>query len=61
MEETGEPGENYRPDGSQLQPLSHDVVHFEMSGIQLTTLVVIDTGCLGSTIAQTLSYKKRNV
>jgi hypothetical protein len=34
VEETGGPGENYRPAVSHLQTLSHNVVHLALIGIQ---------------------------
>ena len=41
----GLPGENHRPATSHWQILSHYVV---LIGIELTTLVVIGTDCIGS-------------
>ena len=50
MEETGVPRENHWPTASDWQILSHNVVLStpRLSGIRLTTLVVIGTDCIGS-------------
>ena len=48
VEETEEPGENHRSAASHWQTLSHNVVHLERAGFELTTLVVIGTDCIGS-------------
>jgi hypothetical protein len=46
VEETGVPRENHRPVASHWQTLSHNVVHLTLTGIQLTTSVVIGTDCI---------------
>ena len=52
VEETGVPGENHQPAASNRQTLSHHVIWStpRLSGIriELTTLVVIGTDCIGS-------------
>ena len=50
VEETGVPRENHWPTASDWQILSHNVVSStpRLSGIRLTTLVVIGTDCIGS-------------
>ena len=50
MEVTGVPRENHWPTASDWQILSHNVVLStpRLSGIRLTTLVVIGTDCIGS-------------
>ena len=47
VEETGVPGENYRPVASHWQTLVYQV-HLAWVGFKLTTLVVISTNCIGS-------------
>jgi hypothetical protein len=47
VEETGVPGENYRPVASHWQTLVYQV-HLAWAGFKLTTLVVISTNCIGS-------------
>jgi hypothetical protein len=44
---TGEPRENYRLVASHWQTLSHNVP-LAWAGFELTTLLVIDTDCIGS-------------
>ena len=46
VEETRVPGEIHRPAANHWQTISQ--VHLAMNGIRLTTLVVIDTDCIGS-------------
>ena len=50
VEETGVPRENHWPSASDWQILSHNGVLStpRLSGIRLTTLVVIGTDCIGS-------------
>ena len=49
VEETGVPGENHRPVASHWQTLSHNVVSStpRLSGLVLTTLMVIGIDCTG--------------
>ena len=50
MEENGVPGENHRPAASPWQTfhiMLHQV-HLGWVGLELTTLVVIGTDCIGS-------------
>jgi hypothetical protein len=46
VEETWVPGENHRPAENHSQTSSHNVIHLAL--IELTTLVVIGTDCIGS-------------
>jgi len=51
VKETGVSGENHRPVASHCQTLSHIMlyrVHLALTGLKLTTLVVIGTDCTGS-------------
>ena len=50
VEESGVPEENHQPVTSHWQTLSHNVVSStpRLSGVQLTTLVVMGTDCTGS-------------
>ena len=49
VEETGVPGENYRPDASHCQTLSHNIVSSTPRlGFEFITLVVIGTDYIGS-------------
>ena len=48
VEETGGPGENYRPVAGHCQTLSNNVVHSPWTRFELTTSVVIGTDCIGS-------------
>ena len=50
VEETGVPGENYRPATShfKLDRILLYQVHFAWAGFELTTLVVIAIDCIGS-------------
>ena len=50
VEETGVPGENYQPVASHWQLSSHNLyrVHLSCAWLELTTLVVIGTDCIGS-------------
>ena len=49
VEETRVPGENHQPAASHWQTLSHYVVSSTpWEGLELTTLVVIGTDCIGS-------------
>jgi len=54
VEETRGAGENHRHAASNWQTLSHNLVsstpRHERAGLELTTLVVIDTDCTGSWI-----------
>jgi hypothetical protein len=50
VEETAVPGENHWPAASHWQILSHDVASHtpHLSGVELTTLMVIGTDYIGS-------------
>jgi hypothetical protein len=50
VEETGVPGENHRPVASywQLYHIMLYQVHLAWTRFELTTLLVIDTDCIGS-------------
>ena len=47
LEETGVLWENHRPATSHWQTLSHNVVSYTLVRLELTTLVVIGTHCIG--------------
>ena len=56
VEETGVPGENHRPVSSHWHTMVYRYqVHLAWAIFELTTLVVIDTDCIGSCISN-LSY-----